>query len=156
DLIDSTEFAPLFDKKRLLFSTGYNAEEGRLSKSYYELLASEARQASCIAIARGEADRKHWRRSGRKMTASGGGRGLGSWTGTMFEYLMPALIMCSYENTILDETYSFVVRMQKKYGRQRNIPWGISESGYSALDFRLNYQYRAFGVPELGLKRGLA
>ena len=95
-------------------------------------------------------------RLGRKMTASDGGMGLVSWTGTMFEYLMPALIMCSYENTILDETYSFVVRMQKKYGRQRNIPWGISESGYSALDFRLNYQYRAFGVPELGLKRGLA
>lgn len=156
DLIDSTEFAPLFDKKRLLFSIGYNAEEGRLSKSYYDLLASEARQASFIAIARGEVDRKHWMRLGRKMTASDGGMGLVSWTGTMFEYLMPALIMCSYENTILDETYSFVVRMQKKYGRQRNIPWGISESGYSALDFRLNYQYRAFGVPELGLKRGLA
>ena len=156
EIIDKTEFAPLFDKKRLLFSIGYNVEEGHLSKSYYDLLASEARQASFIAIARGEVDRKHWMRLGRKMTASDGGMGLVSWTGTMFEYLMPALIMRSYENTILDETYSFVVRKQKKYGRQRNIPWGISESGYSALDFKLNYQYKAFGVPELGLKRGLA
>ncbi|HPV00934.1 MAG TPA: glucoamylase family protein [Clostridiales bacterium] len=156
EIVDRTEFAPLFDRKRLLFSIGYNAEEGRLSKSYYDLLASEARQASFIAIARGEVDRKHWMRLGRKMTAADGGMGLVSWTGTMFEYLMPALIMRSYENTVLDETYSFVVKMQKKYGRQRNIPWGISESGYSALDFRLNYQYRAFGVPELGLKRGLA
>jgi cellobiose phosphorylase len=156
DIIDKTEFAPLFDKKRLLFSIGYNVEDGHLSKSYYDLLASEARQASFIAIARGEVDRKHWMRLGRKMTASDGGIGLVSWTGTMFEYLMPALIIRSYENTILDETYSFVVRKQKKYGRQRSIPWGISESGYSALDFKLNYQYKAFGVPELGLKRGLA
>lgn len=156
DIIDKTEFAPLFDKKRLLFSIGYNVEDGHLSKSYYDLLASEARQASFIAIARGEVDRKHWMRLGRKMTASDGGIGLVSWTGTMFEYLMPALIIRSYENTILDETYSFVVKKQKKYGRQRNIPWGISESGYSALDFKLNYQYKAFGVPELGIKRGLA
>lgn len=156
DIVDRTEFTPLFDRKRLLFSIGYNAEDGHLSKSYYDLLASEARQASFIAIARGEADRKHWMRLGRRLTASDGGRGLVSWTGTMFEYLMPALIMRSYENTILDETYSFVVRKQRKYGRQRNIPWGISESGYSALDFKLNYQYKAFGVPELGLKRGLA
>ena len=124
DIIDRTEFAPLFDKKRLLFSIGYNAEDGHLSKSYYDLLASEARQASFIAIARGEVDRRHWMRLGRKLTASDGGKGLVSWTGTMFEYLMPALIMRSYENTILDETYSFVVRKQRKYGRQRNIPWG--------------------------------
>ncbi len=155
-LIDSTEFSPLFDHKRMLFSIGYDAEDGRLSKSYYDLLASEARQASYISIARGEVDRRHWMRLGRKLTSVDGGKGLVSWTGTMFEYLMPALIMRSYENTIFDETYSFVVRVQKKYGKQRRIPWGISESGYSALDFNLNYQYRAFGVPELGLKRGLA
>lgn len=155
-LIDETKFAPLFDHKRLLFSIGYNAEEGHLSKSYYDLLASEARQASYIAIARGEVDRRHWTRMGRKLTASDGGKGLISWTGTMFEYLMPLLIMRNYENTLFDETYSFMVRVQKKYGKQRGIPWGISESGYSALDFNLNYQYKAFGVPELGLKRGLA
>ncbi len=155
-LIDATEFSPLFDKKRLLFSIGYNVEDGHLSKSYYDLLASEARQASFIAIARGEADRRHWMRLGRKLIASEGGKGLVSWTGTMFEYLMPLVIMRSYENTILDETYSFVVKKQRKYCKHRGIPWGISESGYSALDFGLCYQYKAFGVPELGLKRGLA
>ena len=155
-LIDETEFTPLFDHKRMLFSIGYNVEEGRLSKSYYDLLASEARQASYIAIARGEVDRRHWMRMGRKLTAADGGKGLVSWTGTMFEYLMPLLIMRNYENTLFDETYSFAVRVQKKYGKQHGIPWGISESGYSALDFNLNYQYKAFGVPELGLKRGLA
>ncbi len=155
-IIDETEFMPLFDKKRLLFSIGYNVEDGHLSKSYYDLLASEARQASFIAIARGETDRRHWVRLGRKLTASDGGRGLVSWTGTMFEYLMPLLIMRNYDNTILDETYSFVVKKQRKYGKNRAIPWGISESGYCALDFNLNYQYKAFGVPELGLKRGLA
>lgn len=155
-LVDATEFSPLFDSKRLLFSIGYNAEDGHLSKSYYDLLASEARQTSYIAIARGEVDRRHWMRLGRKLTGSEGGKGLVSWTGTMFEYLMPPIIMKSYENTILDETYSFVVKRQRKYCRHRGIPWGISESGYSALDFGLNYQYKAFGVPELGLKRGLA
>lgn len=155
-LIDATEFSPLFDHKRQLFSIGYNVEDGHPGKSYYDLLASEARQASYIAIARSEVDRKHWIRLGRKLTVAEGGKGLVSWTGTMFEYLMPLLIMRNYENTIFDETYSFVIRSQKKYGKQHRIPWGISESGYSALDFNLNYQYKAFGVPELGLKRGLA
>ena len=155
-LIDETRFSPLFDHKRMLFSIGYNVEDGRLSKSYYDLLASEARQASYIAIARGEIDRKHWVRMGRKMTVADGGKVLVSWTGTMFEYLMPLLVMKNFENTIFDETYLFVVRVQKKYGKQRRIPWGISESGYSSLDFNLNYQYKAFGVPGLGLKRGLA
>lgn len=155
-LIDKTEFSSLFDHKRLLFSIGYNAEDGHLSKSYYDLLASESRQASYIAIARCEVDRRHWIRLGRKLTVADNGKGLVSWTGTMFEYLMPHLIMRNYENSIFDETYSFVVRSQKKYGKQRNIPWGVSESSYSALDFNLNYQYKAFGVPELGLKRGLA
>ena len=155
-LIDATEFLPLFDNKRMLFTIGFNIEDGHPGKSYYDLLASEIRQASYIAIARGEVDRRHWTRLGRKLTASEGGKGLVSWTGTMFEYLMPLLIMRNYENTIFDETYSFVIRSQRKYGRQRHIPWGISESGYSAFDFNLNYQYKAFGVPELGLKRGLA
>lgn len=155
-IIDDTLFSPLFDHKRLLFAIGFNAEDGRLSKSYYDLLASEARQASYIAIARGEIDRRHWMRMGRKLTVADGGKVLVSWTGTMFEYLMPLLIMRNYQNTIFDETYSTVVRVQKKYGRQHRIPWGVSESGYSALDFNLNYQYKAFGVPELGLKRGLA
>ncbi len=156
EFINMTEFSPLFDHKRLLFAIGFNVEDGHQGKSYYDLLASEARQASYIAIARGEVDRKHWNRLGRKLTAADGGKGLVSWTGTMFEYLMPLLIMRNYENSIFDETYSFVVKVQRKYGKQRHIPWGISESGYSAFDFNLNYQYKAFGVPELGLKRGLA
>ncbi len=155
-MADETSFSPLFDKKRMLFSIGFNVEDGHLGKSYYDLLASEARQASYIAIARGEVDRRHWARLGRKLTAFEGGKGLVSWTGTMFEYLMPYLIMKNYENTLFDETYSFVMKAQKKYGKQHNIPWGISESGYSAFDMNLNYQYKAFGVPELGLKRGLA
>ena len=154
-LIDTTEFTPLFDHKRQLFSVGFNVEDGHLSKSYYDLLASEARQASYIAVARGEVERRHWSRLGRKLTSVDGFKGLVSWTGTMFEYLMPLLIMKNYENTIFDETYSFVVRAQKKYGRQRKIPWGVSESGYHSFDINLNYQYKAFGVPELGLKRGL-
>lgn len=155
-MADETSFSPLFDKKRMLFSIGFNVEDGHLGKSYYDLLASEARQASYIAIARGEVDRRHWARLGRKLTTFEGVKGLVSWTGTMFEYLMPFLIMKNYESTLFDETYSFVIKAQKKYGRQRGIPWGISESGYSAFDMNLNYQYKAFGVPELGLKRGLA
>ena len=154
-LINNMEFTPLFDSKRQLFSIGFNVEDGHLSKSYYDLLASEARQASYIAIARGEADRKHWFRLGRKLTSADGFKGLISWTGTMFEYFMPLLIMRNFENTLFDETYSFVLHTQKRYGKHRKIPWGISESGYNAFDINLNYQYKAFGVPELGLKRGL-
>lgn len=154
-LIDTTEFTPLFNRKRQLFSIGFNVEDGHLSKSYYDLLASEARQASYIAVARGEVERRHWSRLGRKLTSVDGFKGLVSWTGTMFEYFMPLLIMKNFENTIFDTTYSFVVAAQKKYARQRKIPWGVSESGYHAFDINLNYQYKAFGVPELGLKRGL-
>ncbi len=154
-LIDNTEFRPLFDSRRQLFSIGFNAEDGHLSKSYYDLLASEARQASYIAIARGEVELRHWFRLGRKLTADDGFKGLVSWTGTMFEYLMPLLLMKNFENTILDETYSFVVRMQKKHAQQKKIPWGISEAGFNAFDINLNYQYKAFGIPELGFRRGL-
>lgn len=155
-LIDNTEFRPLFDPKRQLFSIGYNAEEGMLTKSYYDLLASEARLASFIAIARGEIDKKHWFRLGRKLTRIDGSKGLVSWSGTMFEYFMPLLVMKNYENSLLDVTNSFVVQVQKKYGQRHKIPWGVSESAYYAFDMALNYQYKAFGIPELGLKRGLA
>jgi len=155
-IIDNTSFKPLFDSKRQLFSIGYNVEEDKLTKSYYDLLASEARQTSFIAIAKGEINQKHWQRLGRSLTMVDGYKGLVSWTGTMFEYLMPLLIMKNYKNTLFDETYWFVVYTQKKYGARRKVPWGTSESGYSAFDMRLNYQYKAFGVPELGLKRGLA
>jgi hypothetical protein len=121
-LIDSTEFSPLFDHKRMLFSIGYDVEDGQLSKSYYDLLASEARQASYISIARGEVDRRHWMRLGRKLTSVDGEKGLVSWTGTMFEYLMPAIIMRSYENTIFDETYSFVEKCKKNTENSEEYP----------------------------------
>ncbi len=153
--VDQTEFAPLFDEKRQLFAIAYNIEKDRLTKSYYDLLASEARQTSFIAIAKREVDQKHWFKLGRNLTVEEGYKGLVSWTGTMFEYLMPLLIMRNYKNTLWDETYWFVIRSQKKYGKQRHVPWGTSESGYYAFDINLNYQYKALGVPGLGLKRGL-
>ena len=154
-LVDNTKFYPLFDSKRQLFSIGYNGDEGLLLKNYYDLLASEARIASYIAIARGEVAKKHWFRLGRKLTRVDAHKGLVSWTGTMFEYLMPLLVMRNYNESLLDETYSFVVQTQKKYAQQRAVPWGISESGYHAFDVALNYQYKAFGVPQMGFKRGL-
>ncbi len=154
-LIEETSFLPLFDSRRKLFSIGYNEEEEQLTRSYYDLLASEARQASLIAIARGEIKKEHWFTLNRTLTSVNGYKGLISWTGTMFEYLMPLLIMKNYPNSLLNETYDFVVRCQKDYGRRRKVPWGVSESGYYSFDFRLNYQYKAFGIPSLGLKRGL-
>ena len=150
-----TKFSVLFEEKRQLFSIGYNIEKKRLSSSYYDLLASEARQTSYIAIARGEVPSKHWFKLGRSLTVVDRFKGLVSWSGTMFEYLMPLLIMKSYKNTLLDETYSFVIKSQKKYGKQRNMPWGASESSFNSLDINLDYQYKAIGVPWLGLKRGL-
>ena len=155
-LSDATRFLPLYDTKKQLFSIGYSLKENKLSRSYYDLLASEARQTSFIAIARGEIPAAHWFKMGRTLTVMDGYKGLVSWTGTMFEYLMPLLIMKSYQNTLLDETYAFAVRNQKKYGMQQGIPWGTSESGYYAMDSNLDYQYKAIGVPWLGLKRGLS
>jgi len=155
NLISAIKFAPLYDSKKQLFSIGFNVEEGKLTKSYYDLFVSEARQTSYIAIARGEVDKRHWFRLSRKLIMADEYRGLASWTGTMFEYLMPLLIMRNYENTLLDETYSFAVKIQKAYGKKRRIPWGTSESAYYAFDRNLSYQYKAFGVPGLGLKRGL-
>lgn len=155
-LIDDTSFSVLYDEKRKLFSIGFNMEEERLTRSYYDLLASECRQTSYIAIAKGQVEGKHWSMLSRSLTEVDQYRGLVSWTGTMFEYLMPLLLMKNYENTLLDETYQFVLYCQKRYGKKREVPWGTSESGFFAFDIQLNYQYKAFGVPELGLKRGLS
>lgn len=152
----NTKFAALYNERRHLFYIGYDFVALKPSNSYYDLLASEARQTSYIAIARGEIPPKHWFILGRALTVVDRFKGLVSWSGTMFEYLMPLLLMKSYKNTLLDETYSFVVKSQMKYGRQRDIPWGTSESAYQAMDINLNYQYKAIGVPWLGLKRGLA
>jgi len=154
-MLHEMKFSPLYDKKKHLFSIGYNLDENKLTNSYYDLLASEARQTSYLCIARGEVEPSHWFLMGRILTVVDYYKGLISWTGTMFEYLMPLLIMNTYKNTLLDETYSFVIKSQKKYGKQRNMPWGTSESGFNSLDNNLDYQYKAIGVPWLGLKRGL-
>jgi cyclic beta-1,2-glucan synthetase len=156
DLIEETEFGFLFNPERQLFSIGYSVSDGRLDGSYYDILASEARLASFMAIASGTLSYEHWFKLGRSLTTAGGARALLSWSASMFEYLMPLLVMRSYPGTLLDETYSAVVQRQIQYGTQRSVPWGISESAYNTQDLEKNYQYRAFGVPGLGLKRGLA
>lgn len=150
-----TDFRPLFDEQRQLFSIGYRVADGALDKSYYDLLASEARQASFFAIAKGDVPQSHWFRLGRSLNRVKGIKSLVSWSGTMFEFLMPLLVMRSYDGTLLGETYRTVVDVQRYYPSDRQMPWGISESGFYAFDAQLNYQYKAFGVPGLGLKRGL-
>ncbi|MDW8800047.1 glucoamylase family protein [Clostridium sp. A1-XYC3] len=156
NIAEDTSFRMLYDEKRQLFTIGYDVERDSLGNSYYDLLASEARQASFIAIARGEVKQSHWFALGRALTLIDKSKGLVSWTGTMFEYLMPLLVMKNYPDTLLDETYKSVVEGQKRYGMKRGVPWGISESAYYYFDLGKNYQYKAFGVPGIGLKRGLA
>jgi cyclic beta-1,2-glucan synthetase len=150
------DFSFLFDETRNLFAIGYNVGDHRLDNSFYDLLASESRLASYVMIAQGQVSQEHWFALGRMLTSTGGATTLLSWSGSMFEYLMPLLVMPTYEATLLDETCRAAVRRQIAYGKQRGVPWGISESGYNTIDAQMNYQYRAFGVPGLGLKRGLA
>ncbi|MBK8121855.1 MAG: cyclic beta 1-2 glucan synthetase [Sulfuritalea sp.] len=150
------EYDFLFDKTRNLLTIGYNVDERRTDTSYYDLLASEARLCSFVAIAQGQLPQESWFALGRLLTSTGGEPVLLSWSGSMFEYLMPLLVMPTYDNTLLDQTCKAAVARQIEYGRQRGVPWGTSESGYNTVDMHLNYQYRAFGVPGLGLKRGLA
>ena len=150
------DYGFLYDRERHLLAIGYNVGDHRLDASFYDLLASEARLASFVAIAQGKLPQEHWFRLGRSLTTAGGRPALLSWSGSMFEYLMPLLIMPTYHGTILDETCHGVVERQIEYGREREVPWGVSESGYNKTDAHLNYQYRAFGVPGLGFKRGLA
>ncbi|MCL5021892.1 MAG: cyclic beta 1-2 glucan synthetase [Nitrospirae bacterium] len=150
------EYDFLFDKARHLLAIGYNVSERRRDASFYDLLASEARLCCFVAIAQGQLPQESWFSLGRLLTNSGGEPVLLSWSGSMFEYLMPLLVMPTYEHTLLDQTYAAAVDRQIGYGRQRSVPWGMSESGYNAVDVHLNYQYRAFGVPGLGLQRGLA
>jgi cellobiose phosphorylase len=149
------DFGFLYDRRRDLFSIGYNVDERRLDASYYDLLASEARLTNFVAIAQGQLPQEGWFTLGRLLTTTGGVPVLLSWSGSMFEYLMPLLVMPSYEGTLLDQTCRAAVARQIEYGYQLSLPWGVSESGYNVLDVQLNYQYRAFGVPGLGLKRGL-
>ncbi|MEP6512869.1 MAG: glucoamylase family protein, partial [Parafilimonas sp.] len=150
------EYDFLYDKAQHLLSIGYNAEEHRTDNSFYDLLASEARLATFVGIAQGKLPQESWFALGRQLTNPGLTPVLLSWSGSMFEYLMPLLILPSYENTLLDETNKAAVQRQIEYGKKRGVPWGISESGYNMVDANLNYQYRAFGIPGLGLKRGLA
>ena len=156
EMIDAMDFRFLFDEERKVFVIGYNVTDGRRDNSYYDLLASEARVASFIAVAKGDVPQEHWFHLGRAFTQVDGSRALISWTATMFEYLMPLLIMRSYEGTLLDQSHRAVVARQIEYGKEHGVPWGVSEAAYNARDLQLNYQYGPFGIPGLGLKRGLS
>jgi cyclic beta-1,2-glucan glucanotransferase len=158
-LFDGMNFTFLYDPQRQLFTIGYRLADadgpGRRDPSYYDLLASEARLASFLAIAKGDVPESHWFHLGRAVTSVRGAPVLLSWSATMFEYLMPLLVMRSYPDTLLDESCRKVVRRQIEYAAARGVPWGISESAYNVVDRHEIYQYKAFGVPGLGLKRGL-
>lgn len=154
-LLAAMDFEFLYDTSKDLLSIGYDVSERRRDPSCYDLLASEARLASFLLIAEGQLPKKHWFSLGRLLTSHSGSLSLISWSGSMFEYLMPRLLMQDYENTLLGQTCKAVVLRQMEYGRQREVPWGISESGYNTTDVRQIYQYRAFGIPGLGFKRGL-
>jgi cyclic beta-1,2-glucan synthetase len=155
DELAQMDYRFLYDSARDLLAIGYNADARRLDAGYYDLLASEARLASFVGIAQGQLPQDNWFALGRLLTTVGGEPALLSWTGSMFEYLMPNLVMPSYEGTLLDQTCRAAVARQIEYGNQNSVPWGVSESGYNVLDAHFTYQYRAFGVPGLGLKRGL-
>jgi cyclic beta-1,2-glucan synthetase len=152
-------FSFLYDRERGIFAIGYRLPDaegpGRLDPSYYDLLASESRLASFLAIAKGDVPQEHWFHLGRLLTSVDGAPTLLSWSGTAFEYLMPLLFMRSFPETMLDQSCSMAVRAQRRYGAERRVPWGVSESAFAAVDRHQTYQYKAFGVPGLGLKRGL-
>ena len=155
-LFSQMDYDFLYDAERRLMSIGYNVNEHRPDAGHYDLLASEARLGSFVGIAQGLLPQESWFALGRLLTNFGGEPILLSWSGSMFEYLMPLLVMPAYEHTLLDETCKAAVSTQIAYGKLRGVPWGVSECGYNAFDASLNYQYQAFGVPGLGLKRGLA
>jgi cyclic beta-1,2-glucan synthetase len=149
-------FTFLFNSERQLLSIGYRVAERMRDESCYDMLASEARLASFFAIAKGDLRTRHWFRLGRSVTAVKGGAVLMSWSGSMFEYLMPSLVMRAPAGGLLDQTTRLIVLRQIEYGRQNGTPWGISESAFNARDIEFTYQYSNFGIPGLGLKRGLA
>ncbi len=144
----------LYDEERRIFAIGYQVAERRLDNSFYDLLASEARLTSFLAIARGDVPVEHWWALSRPFGSAYGRLPLLSWSGTMFEYLMPLLFTQTHENSLLDRACQDAVRCQIAYAQESRVPWGISESAFSALDRHNVYQYRAFGVPALALKRG--
>jgi cyclic beta-1,2-glucan synthetase len=156
DLALAMEFGFLLDPQRLLLSIGYRVAESMRDESCYDMLASEARLASYFAIAKGDLRTRHWFRLGRTVTAVRGGAALVSWSGSMFEYLMPSLVMRAPSAGLLDQTSRLIVERQIDYANALGIPWGISESAFNARDIEFTYQYSNFGVPGLGLKRGLS
>ncbi|HLE13092.1 MAG: hypothetical protein A2504_12405 [Bdellovibrionales bacterium RIFOXYD12_FULL_39_22] len=149
------DFNFLYNHSKKLFSIGYRMSDGLLDDSYYDLLASEARLLSFVAIAKGDISSKHWFRLGRALTRVERGAALISWSGSIFEYLMPSLVMNTPAQTLLGQTCRLVVKKQILYGAEKGVPWGISESTYNERDLHLTYQYKAFGVPGMGLKRGI-
>lgn len=153
--VDEMNFRFLYHVQRRVFHLGFNLDTGQLDHNYYDLLASEARIASIIAIAKGEVPQSHWLQLSRPITQVAGMRTLLSWSATMFEYLMPPLFLRSYPGTLLADSAQGAVLQQIAYGKSKGVPWGISESGFYQFDASQNYQYRAFGVPGLGFKRGL-
>ena len=155
-LINNTDFNVLYSRENRIFSIGFNVEENKLTDSYYDLLASEARQASLVAIAKKDIPAKHWNSLSRTITAYNNYSGLISWSGTAFEYLMPNINIPRYPGSLLDESCKFMIMCQQVYCKKLKIPWGISESAFNIKDLKANYQYKAFGIPWLGLKRGLA
>ena len=155
-IIEDTDFSYLYSKENRLLSIGFNVEENQITDTYYDLLASEARQASLVAIAKKDIPSKHWNNLSRTLTKFGKYKGLISWSGTAFEYLMPNVNIKKYPGSLLDESCKFMIMCQIKYGARLGIPWGISEAAFNLKDLNSNYQYKAFGLPWLGLKRGLA
>jgi cyclic beta-1,2-glucan synthetase len=154
-LFHEMDFKLLFDHSRKLFSIGYRLADHQLDAGYYDLMASEARLTSFIAIAKGDVSASHWFKLGRGMTPVKNGNALVSWSGSMFEYLMPSLVMQFPEGSLIDRTCHLSVARQIEYGQERQVPWGVSESAYNKRDLHFTYQYSNFGVPDLGLKRGL-
>lgn len=151
----AADYQFLFNPRLKLFSIGYHTDRHQLDPGHYDLLATEPRLASYIAIAQNQVPLEHWFQLRRTLTPVGRSAALVSWSGSMFEYLMPLLVMPTFRSTLLDETYHAAVAAHIEHGRAFNIPWGVSESGYNLVDAHFNYQYRAFGVPALGLNRGL-
>ena len=154
-LSDAMDLSPLFDRERKLFTIGYDVEKGEFSQSWYDLMASEARLASYLAVAMGEVTPRHWRRLSRALVGDNDWCGMASWTGTMFEYFMPNLLLPCERGSLMYESLSFCVYAQKRWGAKTGKPWGVSESGFYAFDPGMAYQYKAHGVQTLGLKRGL-
>lgn len=152
----SMDFGWLYDRRSRLFHIGYNVTSGLLDQNHYDLLASEARLASFFAIAKHDVPLEHWFHLGRPVVRQNGVPVLQSWNGSLFEYLMPPLFLPGKRNTLLGESESLAVRAQQVHAQEEKLPWGVSESAYSATDADNNYQYKAFGTPALGIRRGLA